>query len=545
MSIRYKHILVFIVFIILGSIISIQHGQGADWDTLNYHLYLPWAFFNNRLDIDFCPCGIQSYFNPIGMLPYYLLVEHFNSHPILVAIIQGWIWSCLGFLVYLISYEFLKLKTANQRVFLSIMASIIGVTIMPIYVQIGLGCTGLSSFIPVLLGIYLLIKNTESNKFLFLASFFIGISFGIKLTNGIYVLAIILAMSSYYFFNKKLSFSQISKKFLIYVLGSILGFLLINGYFMCLLNDKFNNPFFPFYNNIFNSELYTPVLYKDARYQPNNIWELLFFPIINIFQYIDGNEAYNKFREFAVADFPLYDMSLGMQYVGAIFLLFFKKIPFFKNKEITLIDFSKFNILIYLYFFSYFIWIVKFSIIRYFFATLVFAGLFLIVLFFVIAELSKKYKLCIFIFLLLIGLIFGTKYSFCNHPRIHFTEKILEVPDFKFQDNSVVVFGSKLVSYIALTQNKNVRYVGYKIDADGDNSLLPTEKYYKQAYSIMNGAKKVYVLKARVAQDGIIEEINENLIPELKLKGDCVLIQPNVVHHTSVTEGKFDLFLCE
>ena len=75
--------------------------------------------------------------------------------------------------------------------------------------------------------------------------------------------------------------------------------------------------------------------------------------------------------------------------------------------------------------------------------------------------------------------------------------------------------------------------------------LVPTEEYYKKAYSIMNDANKVYVLKARLAKDGIIEEINQNLKPELKLKRECFLFQPNVVHHTSITDGKFDLFLCE
>ena len=86
--------------------------------------------------------------------------------------------------------------------------------------QIGLGNTGLSCIIPVLMGIYLLIRNMESNKILFLSSFFIGLSFGLKLTNAIYVIAIVLALSTYYLFDKKLSFPQITKKFLIYLRDS-------------------------------------------------------------------------------------------------------------------------------------------------------------------------------------------------------------------------------------------------------------------------------------------------------------------------------------
>src|SRR4051794_15305684 len=50
---------------------SLRLGQDTNWDILNYHLYNPYAFLNNRLTYDLAPAGLQSFFNPAVDIAYY------------------------------------------------------------------------------------------------------------------------------------------------------------------------------------------------------------------------------------------------------------------------------------------------------------------------------------------------------------------------------------------------------------------------------------------------------------------------------------------
>ena len=54
--------------------LSMLHGQDANWDLYNYHLYNPFAYLNDKLDIDLAPAGAQSYFNPALDVLHYLLL---------------------------------------------------------------------------------------------------------------------------------------------------------------------------------------------------------------------------------------------------------------------------------------------------------------------------------------------------------------------------------------------------------------------------------------------------------------------------------------
>ena len=49
-------------------------GKDLNWDLLNYHYYLPYEFLGGRLQQDFFAASAQSYLNPVGYLPFYLLV---------------------------------------------------------------------------------------------------------------------------------------------------------------------------------------------------------------------------------------------------------------------------------------------------------------------------------------------------------------------------------------------------------------------------------------------------------------------------------------
>ncbi|HXZ52080.1 MAG TPA: hypothetical protein VEH51_08770, partial [Burkholderiales bacterium] len=59
-------------------------GKDLNWDQLNYHYYVAYAFLSGRLDQDFFAASVQSYLNPIGYVPFYVGVSS-GLHSVLVS----------------------------------------------------------------------------------------------------------------------------------------------------------------------------------------------------------------------------------------------------------------------------------------------------------------------------------------------------------------------------------------------------------------------------------------------------------------------------
>ena len=65
---------------------SVHAGKDVNWDLLNYHYYLPYELLGQRLEQDFFAASAQSYLNPVGYLPFYLMVAH-GWHSVVVSIV--------------------------------------------------------------------------------------------------------------------------------------------------------------------------------------------------------------------------------------------------------------------------------------------------------------------------------------------------------------------------------------------------------------------------------------------------------------------------
>ena len=67
---------VFLVPAVLCAAWTVIAGKDVNWDLLNYHYYLPYELLGMRLEQDFFAASAQSYLNPLGYLPFYLMVSH-------------------------------------------------------------------------------------------------------------------------------------------------------------------------------------------------------------------------------------------------------------------------------------------------------------------------------------------------------------------------------------------------------------------------------------------------------------------------------------
>jgi hypothetical protein len=95
------HVFLLASLLVLSGLYSIYLGADRNWDLLNYHFYVPFAFLHARLSFDVQPAQAQTYLNPLLDLPSFVLIRLFNSYPRFVGFVLGaingvslWLGAC-------------------------------------------------------------------------------------------------------------------------------------------------------------------------------------------------------------------------------------------------------------------------------------------------------------------------------------------------------------------------------------------------------------------------------------------------------------------
>lgn len=453
-----KDFIIFIVLFIFAGDLSICHGMDRTWDVLNYHIYNPYAFLNNRLLIDIMPAGIQSYFNPLIDVPYYLCINYLNNYPVAVTFLMGFSYALLLFMVYKIS-DFI-FQQNKKRYFYSIISVIIASGLTESVKLVGWLSNDLFIGDLALISIYLLLKSLDkkdSNLKILFAGLIIGCALGLKLTAIIFAVPLLITFILFYkrFYNP-------FKSFLLLLSGVLFGFLLFDGFWMYKMYKYSGNPFFPYFDWLFHSDMINVqnIYSVDfGKWKPSGFLNAVFHVFTaNITQY-----------------------TLVSKFLWCLFFINLFLEPFIKREQ-----FEKFfkvltlhlNFLWIFILFSYIIWLNTFTVIRYFTSILCLVGIiafftslkiFYLILFF-IAKIKNKeitvtitennlYSLLIAICLIL---AFFPNYKLEKPKklvRIPINENILAVEDLYIPNNSIVIVEHGAAIFIP-SQNKNVRYIG-------------------------------------------------------------------------------------
>ncbi len=349
---KHKSLILFIYFTLISGIISMAKGMDRSFDVRNYHIYNPYAFLNNRLSYDIMPADIQSYFNPILDIPYYLMVKYLNNYPYIVSFIQGLSYALLLFIIYKFSRLIFRGIHKNLLITLSILIG--GTGALTLY---NIGTLTHDIFVGdiILISLYLLIKTFDKYRTynIIISGFLLGGICGLKLTAGIFAASIFFSLI---FFKSK--FKKPIKTLFVFCLSILTGFLITNGFWMYKLYSLFSNPFFPYFNNIFHSD-YTNtqnMLKEDfLNLYPENVFEYLFFPFC-FYQHLPTKGFELNYQDFRFA---------GIYIVFIINLLVFKLFNNITFEKAYSIDFSNINFLLTICVFTYIIWINTFATVRY------------------------------------------------------------------------------------------------------------------------------------------------------------------------------------
>ncbi|HUY30733.1 MAG TPA: hypothetical protein VMV02_07060, partial [Acidimicrobiales bacterium] len=89
-----------LVFPLGCALAALAIGQDANYDLLNYHYYIAYAFLHARLGIDVYTAQLQSLLNPFLDIPFYVLMNH--TPPRIEAAVVGALQGVNLVLVYLI-----------------------------------------------------------------------------------------------------------------------------------------------------------------------------------------------------------------------------------------------------------------------------------------------------------------------------------------------------------------------------------------------------------------------------------------------------------
>lgn len=419
MSGRIFFLSTFFACIFLFSVfLHVKLGMDGFWDTANYHVFIGWSLLVARYGEFGAAAQYHSYLNPVIDGLNYLF---FFAHPYLGAAFHSVFYLIFAYILFKIIreliYEDVKIPL------LAMIGCIVGVTGAMTVSLFGSWTNENIVAVPVLIGLYALLKGVKQEALLFFL--FAGISFGVaaglKLTAAHYVVGAIFAC---------IISCPRPKSILFFLIGIGLGFLLADGYFMYVRWSLTENPVFPLANNIFNSPYYPDGWKSFSKFEPSRIFYYLSLPVVWL--------SSGDFSEASTVR----DGRLLLGYFGIVLIVvYFFKLKTIDRQKLALVAF---------FVFSFIAWILAFRIYRYLIVLEALSGVLLVVgLSSIFSRVSEKVPLLIAI-MALPFLWYVTYYP--DWGRRPWSENFAasNIVDLVPADKkSLVLFADQRVSYLA------------------------------------------------------------------------------------------------
>lgn len=243
---RAERLLVFAVPAAACAAWTILAGKDLNWDLLNYHYYLPFELVAGRLGQDFFAASAQSYLNPVGYLPFYLMVSS-GWHSVLASIVLAVAHSTSLALLFLIAWRLFAHLPGGERVFFSCMAAATGGATAVFWVTVGTSFLD-PLLVPLMLGglLTLLDGDPATARRAALAGALFGVATALKYSNAIFAAAALpLVLVAH-------GPSRL-RACLGYIIGGAVAFGVLAGPWLLLMYREFGNPVFPLMNGWFRS----------------------------------------------------------------------------------------------------------------------------------------------------------------------------------------------------------------------------------------------------------------------------------------------------
>jgi hypothetical protein len=262
-----------VAFPFVYGLVALHRGEDADWDLMNYHFFDPyWVLVNHQHDI--MPAQLQTYYNPILDIPFYLAARHLSARTVAygIAFVQG-----LSFpILYLIARVF------TRRRLLALAGAFLGIFAAGAFSEIGsvMGDTLTAPFLlgGILLGLYACRPPAHGARRRVLAlaaaaGVLSGFGSGLKLSAFPFTVATVIA-----FLVIGLPFARRLALAFACGCGALVGLLVSYGWWGYELAARWGSPLLPYLNQLFASPWAPLASNTDARRLPHGVLQALFYP---------------------------------------------------------------------------------------------------------------------------------------------------------------------------------------------------------------------------------------------------------------------------
>ena len=349
------------------------------YDMLNYHLYVAQLFLQDRWGRDFMAAGVVSTANPYAYLPLYYLTS-WQWHAWTITVTYGAIHVLAIVLLWQLARKFTVSLWEQYFIVL------LGISTPLFLLEFGTSFSDIISQILVFAAVLALLQYlaVPAAKHIWVVGLCLGVAVGLKQVNVIYVLAIVPFVIAAVR-NIRLTVSL--------GVAVILGYLLINGYWVWRTYETFGNPFFPILNKIpfFTTEWYQSGSIRDNLFVDHSFWDFVSLPFIMA---IPVQQIYT---EGVAGDVKMAALTLASVAVLIVVLLRRVRLP-----GVSILWYSPAFVVVGITLVSYPIWWFFFGNGRYFLPTL---GLSAVAIFILLRKLiSQRWRLIIIAALVLIQL---------------------------------------------------------------------------------------------------------------------------------------------
>ena len=279
-------------------------GQDASWDLRNYHFYNPYAWHQNRAEIDVAPAQLQSFLHPFADLPHFLMVK---------AGCPSWLIGCVLALPVALTLYFLgRLSQTVQSTAQPL------TVVFPILFIAGTGACGfpvigstmsewhVTALFIAALWITFKEGGLPSGSTCLLVGFLGGFAVGLKLTGSVFAVALgamYLSMPG--------SFKQRLQQTIYLAIGGSVGFAIAFAPWGITMWSRYQNPLFPFFNQWFHSPWAEFSSYAGTQHAVKSLGNLITLP----WQLLNSTEP-------LVAEYRLQDWRLGLGFPALALLAF-------------------------------------------------------------------------------------------------------------------------------------------------------------------------------------------------------------------------------
>jgi hypothetical protein len=258
---------------------AVQRGQDANWDQRAYHLDIPFLVLQGSFWDSIAPSGIQSYLNPLILIPQYLLIR---TLPPLAAVATIALAQAMAFVIAARICLRIAGPDPGGGGYVGAFLGFVLCLASPIALsEAGTTIVDLITAAPVLFAYLLLLTRDDASAprhACLAAGLLLGAAAGLKLTNTVFAIgapAFFLAGPA----DPRRRVADVAQL----VLGAAAGALAVAGWWHLTLWRRFHNPVFPYANNIFHSPDFPPVAMRDARFLPKSAWDILRYPLYWLF----------------------------------------------------------------------------------------------------------------------------------------------------------------------------------------------------------------------------------------------------------------------